>query len=148
MLMDYTPYDKYKEIIDLSHPVSKKHPQMSMINRAAQFSPFAALTGHSDAIDETARLTDRRIELDESQIAELDGKLQIIAERISEHPCVAVTWFQPDEKKAGGAYVEKSGAVKKIDSYAREVVFMDGTRIQIMDIYAITGELFPDESFD
>lgn len=140
--------DKYKEIIDLPHPVSKKHPQMSLRDRAAQFSPFAALTGHSDAIDEAARLTDRRIELDESQIAELDGKLQIIAERIGECPTVAVTWFQSDEKKAGGAYVEKVGVVKKIDSYAREVVFMDGTRIQIEDIYAITGELFPDESFD
>ena len=110
--------DKYKEIIDLPHPVSKKHPQMSLRDRAAQFSPFAALTGHSDAIDEAARLTDRRIELDESQIAELDGKLQIIAERIGEHPTVAVTWFRPDEKKAGGAYVEKTGAVKKIDGYA------------------------------
>ena len=96
------PYD---DIINLPHPTSTKHPRMPMSDRAAIFSPFAALTGHAAAIQETARLTDQRIELDEDTKAELDRKQKILMDYIADQPEVTITWFCPDEKKSGGAYV-------------------------------------------
>ena len=133
------PYD---DIIDLPHPVSATRPRMSIANRAAQFSAFAALTGYDAAISETARLTSERIELDEGDIAILDGKLSILKDMIADHPDIAVTYFQADKKKAGGSYVTVSGAVKKIDDYEGAIVLMNGKKITIEDIIGIECELF------
>lgn len=133
------PYD---DIIDLPHHVSATRPPMPLANRAAQFSPFAALSGYEAAIEETARLTDERIELAESRVAVLDMKLRVLAEMSSVHPEVAVTFFQPDEKKEGGMYVTSVGAVKKIDNYESAVVLMNDDRIAIADILEIEGALF------
>lgn len=120
---------RYDDIIDLPHHVSRKHPRMPLLDRAAQFAPFAALTGHEAAIKETARLTEAEIELDENRKELLDLRLQYLQEHLSEHPEVTVTYFKPDEKKAGGAYVTETGMVKKVDGYAGELVFTDGRRI-------------------
>lgn len=133
------PYD---DIIHLPPPVSKKHPQMSRENRAAQFSPFAALTGHGAAIKETARLTDARIELSENTAAELDRRLDLLNTHIQQHPNISVTYFQPDVRKEGGSYVTVTGAVKKIDAYERVLLIMDGTKIAISDILTMDGDLF------
>lgn len=132
----------YDDIIHLPHYVSTKHPHMALINRAAQFSPFAALTGHDAAIKETARLTDERVELDEYMKDVLSDKLQIIAERLIDYPEIVITYFQPDEKKNGGAYVTATGAVKKINEYDRIVVMTDKIEIPIDDIIGIEGQIF------
>lgn len=131
---------RYDDIINLSHHVSKFHPPMSRLNRAAQFSPFAALTGYEGAIEETSRLTDRKVELDEATKAVLDEKLRIIQEQLTRNLEIEITYFQPDEKKDGGAYVSTFGIVKKIDNYERAIVMEDGTRIGIEDIISIKGE--------
>ena len=104
---------KYDDIIMLPHHVSKRHPQMSPLNRAAQFSPFAALTGHEDAIQETARLTDSFVEMDESRKSQLDGQLGLIRDNLDAQPEIEVTYFQPDEKKSGGAYLAPRGRGEK-----------------------------------
>lgn len=133
---------KYDAIINLPHHTSAKHPRMSMQNRAAQFSPFAALTGYDAAVKETARLTDQRVELDEYQKAALDERLQIIQEHLKERPEISLTYFQPDERKAGGAYLTICGAVKKIDVYEKIIVMMDGTKVPIEEVFELNGELF------
>jgi hypothetical protein len=115
---------------------------MATIDRAAQFSPFAALTGHGDAIKETARLTDGKVELDEYMKDILSNKLQIIADRLIEQPEIVITYFQPDEKKDGGAYVTAAGTVKKIDEYDRIVVMTDRASIPIDEIISIEGKIF------
>jgi len=135
------PYD---DIINLPHHVSATRPQMPSANRAAQFSPFAALTGYDAAIEETGRLTDERIELDEHTIDALNMKMSILADAISDHPKISVTYFRPDERKAGGAYVTVTGAVKKIDDYEGVIVLMNGKKIKIEDILDIECELFKD----
>lgn len=127
----------YDDIIRLSHHVSATHPQMPVADRAAQFSPFAALTGHDAAVKETARLTDRRIELDEDQKSILNEKLRVIADGIKECPEIAVTYFVPDEKKKGGSYNEIAGFVKKIDLYKRCVVMEEGLILPIDEIVDI-----------
>lgn len=134
--------DKYKDIINLPHYQSKRRSRMSMIDRAAQFSPFAALTGHNDAIIETARLTDRKIELDEGTKSILNEKIQMISDYLSENPTVTFTHFEPDIKKDGGAYLKTTGIVKKIDDYNKEIYLTDGTMISIEHIYEIESELF------
>lgn len=134
-----TPYD---DILLLPHHVSEKHPPMSRLDRAAQFSPFAALTGYEAAVEETARLTDRRIELDEGEKEAIDQRLTLVQERLPEPTEVTITYFMPDKKKAGGAYVIVSGTVKKIDDYERTVVLRGGTGIPIDDILCLDGELF------
>lgn len=134
--------DSYDDIIDLPHPISRVHPQMSAKNRAAQFSPFAALTGYDAAIKETARLTDQRIELSEGMIEALEMKLNLLAEAIDEHPEITVTYYRPDAKKQGGAYRTIIGAVKKIDNYERVIVLMDGARIPMVDVLGVEGTLF------
>lgn len=128
---------KYRDMIDLPHHVSGTHPPMPVQDRAAQFAPFAALTGHHEAVRETARLTSERIELDEYCKAVIDGKLQKIQEQLSKEPAVSVTYFVPDEKKAGGSYETAAGCVKKIDEYHRILVLTDGTRIPIDEIIEI-----------
>ena len=139
---------KYADIIDLPHHTSRTRPRMSVSARAAQFSPFAALTGYGAAVDETARLTDDRIVLDENAKAMLDGKLQIIAEHIAEHPEVTITYFEPDKKKSGGAYVSVTGRVKEIDEYERIVRLCDGVKIPIEQIYGITSVLFAELGYE
>ena len=111
---------KYDDIINLPHPTSKKHPRMSLYARAAQFSPFAALTGHEAAIKETVRQTDAKQVLSEEVIAELNKRLYLIAETIGTQQMVEITYFVPDTKKDGGAYITCSGCVKKIDKYKGE----------------------------
>jgi hypothetical protein len=115
---------------------------MTVIDRAAQFSPFAALTGYAAAIKETARLTDDRVELDEYIKGALSEKLQLLAERIKEYPEIIITYFQPDVKKNGGSYVTANSTAKKIDEYKRMVVMSDGTAIPIDDIISIDGQIF------
>lgn len=138
----------YDDIIDLPHPVSKRHPQMPLSDRAAQFAPFAALTGHDEAIRETARLTDSSVELDEEQKEKLDQRLQMLLTEIGEDPLreheIKATYFQPDEKKDGGAYVSVSGCVKKMDVYRRQILFTDGTALPMEHLISIEGELFKD----
>ena len=133
---------KYDDIINLPHHVSKRHPQMSLLNRAAQFSPFAALTGHEAAIQETARLTESFIELDEDRKLELDEQLQIITENLGQKPECEITYFQPDEKKTGGSYVTICGRIKKIDKLEHRIIFTDGKALPIRHLFAIRGELF------
>lgn len=128
---------KYDDIIGLSRPVSTRHIPMSRYDRAAQFSPFAALTGYDGVIEETARLTDRQVELDEGGKAELDEKLREIQEHIADMPQITVTYFREDGRKDGGAYITVSGRVKKIDQYSQTLVFMDGSGIDIGQIYQI-----------
>ena len=125
---------EYDDIIDLPRPKSKHEP-MPMSDRAAQFSPFAALTGYGDAIDETARLTDARIELSDEERAELDYKQQYLA--TLDAPTVTVTYFVPDERKSGGAYVTHTGALKRIDEVERAMVFADGTRVDMDEVVGI-----------
>ncbi|NLC27020.1 MAG: YolD-like family protein [Fastidiosipila sp.] len=133
------PYD---DIIKLPHHTSASRPHMSAHDRAAQFSPFAALTGYGSAIAETARLTDARVELDEYTKADLNEKLCIMQELIAQQPEVSITYFQPDKVKAGGAYITATGYVKKIDGYEHTVILQDATKIPIDDILEIDGELF------
>ena len=134
--------DKYDSIVSLPHHVSMTRPQMPMSDRAAQFAPFAALTGYDAAIKETGRLTDEKIELDEEALTALDMKYQLLMDALDDAPEVTITYFQPDERKAGGKYVSAVGAVKKIDDFERRITMRDGTRIPMDDILSIDGELF------
>lgn len=133
------PYD---DIIRLPHPTSAKHPRMPIRDRAAIFSPFAALSGHSAAIAETARLTDQRLDLDEDARAELGRRQQALLEHLADRPEVSVTWFQPDGKKDGGAYVTTTGRLKKIDEVERTLVLTDGMVIALDDVMGIDSSLF------
>lgn len=116
---------------------------MPIRDRAAIFSPFAALSGHSAALAETARLTDQRLDLDEDARAELDRRQQALIERITERPEVTVTWLQPDARKDGGAYVTTTGRLKKVDEVARTLVLTDGTAIPLDDVVDIESECLP-----
>lgn len=133
---------KYDDIINLPHHVSKKHPQMSLHDRAAQFSPFAALTGHKAAINEAARLTDKKQILSEDVIAKLNEQLNLIKENIGTNQTVTITYFVPDDKKSGGAYISHIGVVKKIDEYNHTVVLTDKTVIPIEQISDIQSDIF------
>lgn len=133
---------KYDDIINLPHHVSTKRPQMSMIDRAAQFSPFAALTGYDAAIKETGRLTDERINMDESSLERLNMKFQLLVERMDEQPEVTFTYFKPDNRKEGGAYVTVTGSVKKVDLYERVLILRNGVNIPMDEVYTIEGEIF------
>mgnify|MGYP000851678911 CR=1 FL=1 len=137
----------YDDIIEFPHHVSDSRPQMSRIDRAAQFSPFAALTGYETAVRETARLTDARKELDENVRAILDDKLQIIQEHLTEQPELTITYFKPDERKSGGSYIDITGCVKKIDFFEYKVIMQDGMEISVEDIFEIACSLF-DECYD
>lgn len=128
---------EYDDIIDIPRPKSAHEP-MPMSDRAAQFSPFAALTGYDDAIDETARLTDERIELTEEQRAALDYKQQYLAALDS--PTVTVTYFVPDERKSGGAYVTHTGTLKRVDEVERVLVFADGVGVEMDEVIAIESD--------
>lgn len=132
----------YEDIIDLPHHVSKTRPQMSMLDRAAQFSPFAALTGYDAAIKETGRLTDEKQELDDDTKAVLDMKQAYLMEMIDEQPEISVTYFLPDTKKAGGAYATVTGKLKRFDEYERLLILTDGKKIPMDDIADIESNLF------
>lgn len=134
---------KYDDMLYLPHPVSTNHPRMPMIDRAAQFSPFAALTGYEAAVKETARLTDERVELDENTKAVLDRKLRLILEKLPEKPEVSITYFQPDERKEGGAYLIATGRIKKYDEYSHTILLTDGLTISVDDILELEGDLCP-----
>jgi hypothetical protein len=128
---------EYDDIINLPHHISKKHPQMSIESRAAQFAPFAALTGYGDAICETARLTDKQIELDEEKKIAINETLQIIQINIATKPEVKITYFVPDSKKDGGEYRVTTNNVKKIDAYEKSLIMLDNLKIPINNIVEI-----------
>ena len=133
------PYD---DIINLPHPTSKRHPRMPVHDRAAIFSPFAALSGHGAAIAETARLTEQRIELDEDTRAELDRRQAVLLEHMDEQPEITITWFQPDERKDGGAYLTTTGRLRKFRELERILVLADGTEIPLEDVVALESGIF------
>ena len=140
--------EKYSDIIDMPHHRSAKHPHMSMTERAAQFSPFAALTGFEARIVEEARLTDSKAELDEEQMLAISSRLGMIEEKLSElrgvsptertYPLVSVVYFVKDKRKDGGEYVTVQGRVKKIDQFQKKIFFEDGTKVPVEDIYEVT----------
>ena len=142
--MSYQDEHKYDDIINLPHPTSRNHPRMPLEDRAAQFAPFAALTGHEAAIKETARLTDEKEILSDEIISILNDKLNVIAKNLGTEQTVQITYFVPDEKKSGGAYVTHSGIVRKLDLYEHILIMTDGTVIPIGQISKIEGELFGD----
>ena len=129
---------KYDDIIALPHPEPRTHPRMSLHDRAAQFSPFAALTGHSAAIAETGRLTDSRITLDESEMARVDAELQHLQELLPSRPTVSITYFVPDERKAGGSYQTVTGTARRIDTVNSVLLLTDQRAIPIPDIFNVT----------
>ena len=133
------PYD---DIISLPHPTSKRHPRMPIRDRASIFSPFAALSGHGAAIAEIARLTEQRTELDEDTRAELDRRQAILLEHIDEQPEITVTWFQPDERKDGGAYLTATGRLKMLRELERILILTDGTEIPLKDVVALESGIF------
>ena len=133
------PYD---DIISLPHPPAKRHPRMPIRDRAAIFSPFAALSGHGAAIAETARLTEQKIELDEDTKAELDRRQAVLLEHMDERPELTVTWFQRDEKKDGGAYLTTTGRLKKLRELERSLVLTDGTEIPLEDVVTLESDIF------
>ena len=130
--------DDYRDIIDLPAPVSSRHPQMPLQNRAAQFMPFAALTGYGDAIEETARVTDEKLELTEDELLILDQQLAELRPLLSQRPEVTFVYFEPDARKEGGAYITRKGIVKKIDDYDRSILLEDGAVISVDALRELT----------
>ena len=133
--------DDYSDIINLSRPVSKR-PRMSLEQRSAQFAPFAALTGYEGQVKETARLTNKKIEINEELKEILNKKIQLIQEKIKEQPQIEITYFIPDSKKEGGKYKTVTNSVKKIDTYKNEIILIDGTTIAIDEIIDINSEIY------
>ena len=132
---------KYDDIINLKRPVSK-HPKMSLYQRAAQFAPYAALTGYEGQVKETARLTDRRIDIDDGLREILNNKLNYIVDKIHDNPLVSITYFVEDKKKDGGKYKTKEGTIKRIDVVNQEVIFTDKIKIYMKDILSISSDIF------
>ncbi len=126
--------NKYDDIINLEHHVSKKHPQMSMYSRAAQFASFAALTGYEEAVEETARITSNKIELEEEEKANINKIINEIYKNISNHPKVIITYFVPDAKKQGGQYITVSKKVRKVDEDRKIIILENGEEIPILNI--------------
>ena len=135
---------KYGDMLYMTYPFQTDRPRMNRADRAAQFSPFAALTGYDAAIKETGRLTDEKVNLSEEEKEALDRKQQILMEWLGDHPALTITFFVPDEKKSGGAYMTKSGNLKKIDEFERVMLLTDGTKIPLDDVVEIESELFRD----
>lgn len=128
--------------MNLPPHISKKHPQPTMLERAARFAPFAAITGYEEMVLEEARVTEERIELDEGTLAMLNEKLNIIHDSLDSEPVIQITYFEPDKKKSGGAYISVTGTVKRIDEYERLVIMSDGKKIRIDEIFGLEGKLF------
>ena len=133
---------KYADLIDLPHHQSDTRPKMSNYDRAAQFSPFAALTGHADSIKETARLTDEYSEPSEEMKAIMNEKILFLMEQLENQPEITITFFKPDEKKQGGEYITITGVVKKIKTYERQIQMTTGDLIPIDMIFGIDGKIF------
>lgn len=131
--------DTYDDILYLPHPTSKTHPRMSRQDRAAQFSPFAALTGYEDTVKETARLTEERPILTEDEMAELDFQLRLAMELNTE---VTVTWFRPDSRKSGGSYVTAAGRIRKADKIQRVLIMDNGAQIPVDEVTAVDSSIF------
>ena len=132
----------YDDMINMPCPTSPRHPRMPRADRAAQFAPFAALTGYDAAIDETGRLTDQKIDISEDMREKLDLKQNFLADIIDEQPEISVTYFFPDKKKSGGAYVTANGRLKQIDEYEQLIILTDGKKIPIQEVYSIESDLF------
>ena len=132
----------YEDIINLPHHELTTRQRMPRINRAASFAPFAAITGYDDAVRETARLTSERIELDEGTKEVLNDKLRIALDKADEQPEISITYFLPDTRKSGGAYVTVKAVIKRIDEYERLVILTDKSTIPIDDIYEIEGDIY------
>ena len=132
----------YEDIVNLPPHISKKHPQPTMMDRAARFAPFAAITGYEEMVLEEARVTEERVDLDEGALSLLNEKLNMIQEFLDEEPEVTIMYFEPDKKKTGGAYVNIAGIVKRIDEYEHLVIMTDGKKIRIEDIFALESNLF------
>lgn len=137
----------YEDIINLPPHISKKHPQPTMLERAARFSPFAAITGYEEMIKEAARVTDKKIELDEGSKEILNEKLLFVTEMCESDAIINITYFIPDNLKSGGKYTTVSGTIKRIDEYERRIILVDGTIIPIDDIYQIDGDMFSGNEF-
>lgn len=133
---------KYKDIIHLPHKQSSTRTHMPVADRATQFAPFAALVGYDDAVKETARLTGSRRELSDGALDQLNAKLNYIQKHLDEQPEVSISYFQPDSKKSGGAYLTCTGIVKRVDNYEHTVLMQDGREIFIDDITEIVGSVF------
>ena len=129
--------NEYDDIINLPHHQSSKRPHMNNHQRAAQFAPFAALTGYDSAIDETARLTDQKLELTDEQADHLNAQIQRIIENITDKPQVEITYFVPDNRKSGGEYMTVTGSVRRVDDHNREIVFVDGMTVKFDDVWNI-----------
>jgi hypothetical protein len=139
--------ETYDDIIHLPHHVSKRHSQMSLYNRAAQFAPFAALTGYEEAIIETARLTAPKVDMMEDNQQLLDRKLALLSYSLREQPTVSITYFQPDKKKTGGQYLTITGVIKCIRDSERVILMADGKRVSIDTIINIDGDIFSSEEY-
>lgn len=135
-------YFPYEDIVNLPRHISKVHPQATMADRAARFSPFAAISGYEDMVKEAARVTEERIDITDATKELLNEKLNMIIEFLDEEPEVTITYFEPDKKKDGGAYISSTGTVKRIDEYERIVLMSDDKKIRIDEIYAIESDLF------
>lgn len=133
---------EYDDIIGLPHHTSSRHPRLPMSSRAAQFAPFAALTGFEGVIAEEGRLTDSFTELDDDMKEDIDLKLELLGSMVSGSPEATFTYFVPDRKKEGGSYSTVTGRIKKIDDIERIIILKNGTRIRIDDLFSITGEVF------
>lgn len=133
--------NKYDDIINFSRPKSK-HSKMTLEQRSAQFAPFSALTGYEGQIKETARLTDKRLELDEEAKSILDLKIQIIKEKLNQQPKIEITYFVPDNKKDGGRYETVNSIIRKIDEYYNKIIMNNGISIDIGEIIDIQGDIF------
>lgn len=134
--------DKYDDIINMPHHVSQRHRPMSRADRAAQFSPFAALTGYEATLNESARVTDSRAELDEQEKQKINERLSFLHSCEKQRPRISITYFVPDERKQGGAYITENITLRRIDSYNRTVVTADGNSIAFDNIAGIDGEMF------
>ena len=133
----YKDSHRYDDIIELPHHQSKERPHMSLYDRAAQFAPFAALTGHEEAIEETARLTDEEVTLDETAIAVINDRIYEISQHLSEKRMVSITYFRPDPNKEGGAYLTDVGSIKRVDEIKKMIVLDSGMEIKMEHIIAI-----------
>ena len=134
----YKDTHKYDDIIDMPHHQSKERPHMSLHDRAAQFAPFAALTGHEDAIKETARLTDEEIILDESTVGRINEKLFEISQHLLEKRKVSITYFRQDKTKKGGVYLTDIGIIKRIDEAEKCIVLDSGMKIKMKNIFNLS----------
>lgn len=132
--------NKYDDIIDLPHHVSKTRKPMSLYNRAAQFAPFAALTGYDDAIEETARLTETKVELSDELKNDLNQKINFIKNNIKVHPEITIKYFVRDNKKSGGIYKSLTSIIKKVDDFNKCIIFADNTNVYFDDIISITWQ--------